>query len=523
MRGTGATRSGAAAGGQATARPGLPLLLAGVVVACLVPTAASGHAADPLDARGQTSALAIKATANTGADLKATATFSPHRSGRPVVFQVKTGSGWRREATGHESATGVAVFTVPTTTPGKFSYRAVALAFHGLALVETPTRLVTIIDTGKTTRVNLTPTGAQSAGSQNDDPIPSISATGRYIAFDSWATDLTPNANGESNIFVRDEQTGTTTLVSATSDGTAGDDHSGQPAISANGRWVAYTSLAANIVPEPLEPRGGEFLYDSQTGKTIRVDEASNGTLPNDTTTQWVAINADGRYVAYWSEATNLTPAGQPGVFLFDRVTHTTTQIAVETAAMGADDRPSISADGRYVVFATPDSLVHADTNISQDVYLWDRTTGALRWVSAPSASHPASDGASSFPTISANGRYVVYSTNTSRLLMWDRKTHKTRTISTGGLANAAAVNADGSAVAFVSGTGDQIYVWDRATRRATPVSVSPKGALGNQISQWPTISADGRFVAFMSGATNLVHGDTNIHYDVFLRDRFPR
>jgi Tol biopolymer transport system component len=312
-------------------------------------------------------------------------------------------------------------------------------------------------------------------------------------------------------------------MVSADSGGTAGNGDSGQPAISANGRYVAYTSLATNIVPGSSALPGGEFLFDRQTGQTVRVDEASDGTLPNDHTTQWTAINANGRYVAYWSEATNLTPAGKPGVFLFDRVTHTTTQIAVVTSAMSANDRPSISADGRYVVFAAPEPLVHGDTNNTEDVYLWDRITGALRWVSAPSATHPASTAASDFPTISANGSYVVYSTNTSQQLMWDRKTHKTSTISAPAPNGSAAVNADGSAVAFGAGPGDQIAVWDRATQRATHGLGVPQRRPGNSISLWPAISADGRYVAFMSGATNLVHGDTNIHYDVFLRDRFPR
>jgi hypothetical protein len=181
MRGPGAIRSGGTARRRAIGLPGLPFLAAGIVMACLLPAAASGHTTDP--ARGQTGTLSIKANANTGAVLKATARFSQDLPDRPVMFQVKTGSGWRKQATGSESATGTATFRVPTTTPGKFTYRAVALALHGIPpqgitwpRVLTPTRLVTVIDTGKTTRVNLTPTGAQSTGSQNDDPIPSISA-----------------------------------------------------------------------------------------------------------------------------------------------------------------------------------------------------------------------------------------------------------------------------------------------------------------------------------------------------------
>jgi Tol biopolymer transport system component len=455
---------------------------------------------------------------------------------------MKLGTHWTKVAVRTESAAGTAVFGVPTTTPGKFTYRALAVAFHGMAAIATSARVVTIVDTGKTTRVDLTPTGGQSIGSQNDDPVPAISADGRYVAFDSWASDLVPgDGNGMQDVFLRDRQTGTTTLISAAPDGTPGDSISAAPAISSDGRYVAYLTTAINIVPQgPCVSRGAVLLLDRQTGHTTHVDTPSDGSsCVNSTTDGFVGISGSGRYVAYWSEATNLTSEGQMGLFLYDRVGGTTTLIAAGVGT-GTEERPSLSADGRYVAFATPTStVVPGDTNNREDVFLWDRTTGTTRRVSV-SATHHQGDGQSDEASISGNGRYVTYwtaadnlapgtRTGSDKVLMWDRKSGKTSVVfkhaSTVGFFPTS-VSGDGSAVAFVPDVvgvdGTDVYVWDRATRRATRVSASPQGAQANFVSAWPAISANGRFVVFSSLASNLVPGDSNNHFDVFFRDRFP-
>jgi len=421
---------------------------------------------------------------------------------------------------------------------------------------------------GTTTLVSLA-----SDGSQGNDKssYPTISADGRYVAFASIASNLVSgdtnnfcwNGSGGydancSDIFVHDRQTGSTARVSLASDGSQGNESSGGPSISADGRYVAFSSTASNLVSGDTNGDVDIFVHDRQTGVTKRVSLASDGSQGNSGSFAPSTISADGRYVAFYSGASNLVSGdtnGYSDVFVHDRQTGSTARVSLASDGSQGNDgswSPSISADGRYVAFVSNASnLVSGDTNENWEVFVHDRQTGSTQRVSV------ASDGSqgnsvSEFPSISAYGRYVVFVSNASNLVSgdtnenWDVFVHDRQTDSTERVSVASdgsqgnnicysppTISADGRYVAFssvasnlVSGdtnSTDDIFVRDRQNGSTERVSVASDGSQGNYWSSSPFISADGRYVAFYSDASNLVSGDTNETWDVFVHDREGR
>ncbi|MCI0476942.1 MAG: hypothetical protein L0Y55_11885, partial [Anaerolineales bacterium] len=209
--------------------------------------------------------------------------------------------------------------------------------------------------TGQTTRVSVSSGGTQATVHCE---APDISADGRYVAFQSAAVELVlSDTNSHKDIFVRDRQTGNTTRVSVSSLGTQANGGSANPALSADGRFVAFSSYAANLVVFDLNAHTDIFVHDRQTGETTLVSVASDGTQGN-----WDSlvpmISGDGRYVTFYSQATNLVPNdtnGSGDIFLHDRQTGQTTRVSVASDGtqgnFGADTRHAISADGRYIAF----------------------------------------------------------------------------------------------------------------------------------------------------------------------------
>jgi len=212
--------------------------------------------------------------------------------------------------------------------------------------------------------------------------------------------------------------------VSVASDGTQANFFSQEPSISADGRFVAYLSAATNLVPgDTNSPFVADvFVFDRQTSTTELVSVASDGTQANGTQLN-PSISADGLFVTYVSEASNLVPGDTnrvPDVFVFDRQTKTTERVSVAsdgTQANSAHRSPSISADGRFVTYSSlASNLVPGDTNGTLDIFLFDRQTGATERVSV------ASDGtegnsSSNQPSISADGRFVSYQDAASNLV----------------------------------------------------------------------------------------------------------
>jgi CSLREA domain-containing protein len=343
-------------------------------------------------------------------------------------------------------------------------------------------------------RVSISTEGIEA--NQNSYVILSaISADGRYITYCSPATNLVDGDTNEAwDIFLRDTLTNITTRISTATDGTEGNNSVDQSAISADGRYVVFGSDADNLVSGDTNGETDIFVHDVLTHTTTRVSVATDGTAANDSS--YVAfISADGRYVAFHSVASNLVAGDTNGVndiFVRDTLTNTTTRVSVATGGTqgnGRSNSPSISADGRYVAFASEASnLVGGDTNGLEDIFVRDTLTGTTTRVSVATDGTGGNGGAMT-TDISADGRYVLFMSYASNLVSGDTNGHR------------------------------DAFVRDTLTNTTTRVSVAMDGVQGNESTHDPTISADGRYIAFLSEADNLVAGDTNGMADIFVRD----
>jgi Tol biopolymer transport system component len=326
---------------------------------------------------------------------------------------------------------------------------------------------------------------------------PSVSADGRYVAFSSYATDLVPgDGNGTGDVFVRDRVSRTTVRVSVDSAGLDADAESWSPSVSADGRYVAFTSDATDLVPGDTNGVADVFVRNLRTGVTVRVSVPAGGGQA-DGTCDGPSLSADGRIVAFNSLATNMTsqsPIGGQEVYVRDLTRGTTTMVSVPyTGAVepaGGSYWQGISADGWRVVFVSwATNLVPGDTNGTLDVFVRDLVVGRTVRASVPNAGGEAtmpSYGAA----ISGDGRYVGFNSD------------------------------DPSFVPGDTNNSTDVFIRDLAAGTTRRVSVSAAGAQGTDTSAGPALSADGRYVAFLSAATNLVPGDTNGHFDVFVRDQ---
>lgn len=399
-----------------------------------------------------------------------------------------------------------------------------------------------------------------SAGAQGNEVSlnPSVSDGGRYVAFQSRAANLVAgDTNTRDDVFVRDRQTGVTQRVSVASGGGQSNGSSALPSITPDGRYVAFTSEASNLAPGDTNGVQDVFVHDRQTGLTASV----TGGLGNghSYSSGLPAISADGRYVVFQSLASDLVTGDMNGlvdVFVRDRQAASPELVSVDSAEVQANsdsrDGLSISADGRYVAFASDASnLVAGDNNINSDAFVRDRQAGTTERVSVGAGGAEGKNGGGG-PSISASGRHVAFSSTSTNLVpgdtnagptgfggtdvfVRDRQTASTERVSltsTGAQANdssgEASISADGSYVAFLSFAtnlvpGDtngwnEIFVRHRQTGSTERASVSNANGQANGQSLRPAISPDGRHVVFESEATNLVAGDTNRFYDVFIR-----
>jgi Tol biopolymer transport system component len=298
-----------------------------------------------------------------------------------------------------------------------------------------------------------------------------------------------------------------TTRISVSSNGAqSNNDSRERPAISADGRYVAFSSLATNLVANDTNGASDIFIHDRQTGQTTRVSVDNVGNQGNGNSIL-PGLSADGRFVAFISDATNLVTGdtnGKSDVFVHDRTTQTTTRVSVTNtgAESGGDcipvatpsepSHPSLSADGRYVAFSCKGSTFTTqwDFNNGYDIFVRDRTAGKTYLVSSIPANTGVGNGDSDNPVISADGRYVAFNSTADNLITGD------------------------------TNGGVDVFVRDLVLNQTTRVSVSSNGTQGNDWSRNSSISADGRYVAFSSLATNLVTGDTNSDEDIFVHDR---
>jgi Tol biopolymer transport system component len=409
-----------------------------------------------------------------------------------------------------------------------------------------------------TTRVSVNCAGRQGNGDSDDtdDINTALIADGRFIAFHSYASNLVPgDTNRAADILVRDLLAGKTERVSVSSSGHQANAGSRWPSISANGRFVALESFASNLVAGDTNQASDVFVHDRLTGKTQRISVTSSGE-EGDGDSRRPSISGNGGLIAFDSAASNLVPGDTNGVadvFVHDMTSGETERISVSTdgkQGSGSSQRASISADGETVAFMSwASNLVPAYSARRWRIYVRARLTGVTEGASVSSSGVQA-DNWSDWASISADGRFVAFRSGATNLVprrtsaghdvfVRDRLARKTECVSMSSLGvppngrcGRPAINADGRFVAFASGAsnlvkGDtngslDVFLRDRHKASTERVSVSSAGEQGNMAS-WPvSISANGRAVAFTSRASNLVPSDTNAAMDVFVRDLRP-
>lgn len=385
---------------------------------------------------------------------------------------------------------------------------------------------------------------------------PSLSRDGRYVAFESEAALLPFDLNGHKDIYVLDRQTNTLTMVSRTSGGLNGNDDSLDAQISGDGRFVTFTTHATNLVGLDGNGTTDVLVKNLTTGVLTRASTPNGSVFAANGASSVPAISFDGRYVAFQSNANDLDPAAINAftdVFVRDMQTGVVT-CASRAFAGGASNGnsawPSISDDGQWLAFHTSASNVTAfDVNGAQDVVVRNLVGGGLSRVSDGMLGAP-SDAGSYSASISADGRYVAFLSEASNLVLFDgngladafvrdRQTGVATLVSrtAGGAASSGAsthvaISGDGRSVAFVNSAGDitpdgaafmAVYVrnLDRSTSHLVSRSTGTSGQPNNWSSR-PALAQSGGLVAFDSAASNLVPGDTNSEGDVFLRVMQP-
>ena len=355
--------------------------------------------------------------------------------------------------------------------------------------------------TGATEIVSVSSRGREGEGLSSS---PDISDDGRFVAFDSDAANLVRgDRNDITDVFRHDRVTGETILVSVSSSGEQGDASSHAPAISADGRFIVFHANSP-LVPEDTNENTDVYVRDLQAGTTTLVSAALDGGA-GDNASFIQEISSDGRFVAFVSSATNLVAndadGGTSNVFVRDLQTGTTELVSVGSdgtqAEVGFFDVPSISADGRFVAFSTFTALVPEDTRpFSLDIYMRDRQTGTTELISV-SSDELQGDRRSESPSMSADGRFVAFQSDSSNF-----------------------ASPDEPAGGFFP--DEDIFVRDRLAGTTVRVSESSTGEEGNARSLGPSISADGSVTAFSSDASNLVPNDTNFVTDIFVHDERP-
>jgi Tol biopolymer transport system component len=371
---------------------------------------------------------------------------------------------------------------------------------------------------------------------------PAISDDGRFCAFASNALNFAPDANGLHQVYVRDLSTGQMELISRAADGTPANGGCGNPVLSADGRYVAYSSSATNLDPSTLHT-GHVWLFDRVTRSTERIDLPADGSDVNDWSGGRIRLSGNGRFVLFHSAASNLVRGdtnGWPDLFLRDRVAGITERVNVSTSGAQSptpqyDYGWDLSNDGRWVIFASHSStLVDGDTNGESDVFLRDRQQHTTQRVSIQNGTQLSVD--SSDPRISGDG---IWATFTIQTQVWvvslaDGSMERVGPTSAGTtLEYEPDISTDGRYVVYTTGYAyspadtnglRDTYLFDRLTRLTERVSVGTGAIEGDRNSpellSTPQVSADGRMVAFLSDATNFVPGDTYGKTDLFIRDR---
>ena len=422
---------------------------------------------------------------------------------------------------------------------------AVATVLAGDASIAGKARAASLVSTFR-----VAPPGVDPNGPSGE---PSIGGNGRFVAFASFATNLGPVVGNSriSRIYLFDFFTGQATLISSGLQGAPANGSSTTPSVSADGTVVAFASQATNLAPGTSR-RLSEVFVSTGTGPIRLLSVGFGGGQPDAASTQPV-VSADGRFVAFTSAADNLVANdsnASSDIFVVDLQTGTLARVSVGAhgaQANGASYNPSISADGSLVSFTSDaTNLVRGDHNHAADVFVHNLITGVTERVSVSSSGRQQNAAVpapfTEFSDLSADGHYVVFDSNATNLNSRATAGHTnvfrhsvasghTWLVSDSSLLKsgdndsfAPATSADGEVTVFESFAdnlaspwvpNENIFAQDFASGTALTLDVAPDGGprgpeLDAQLLQQPAISADGNVVAFTSGADNLVAGDYN-------------
>jgi len=428
------------------------------------------------------------------------------------------------------------------------------VAFTGDALVPGDTNDATDIfvhdlATGATERVSIAFDGSEPDGASF---AASISADGRFVAFSSSATNLVAGASA-GGIYLRDRALGTTTAVSVAWDDGRVVGCGGLPWISSDGALVVFSCGSPDLVPGDTNDVVDVFVRDVAGGVTLRLSLASDGSQANGPSYGWT-ISPDGGTVAFSSWATNLDGRGLGGLFLAQVGSPLLTRLNVSSDG-ALDDCPptttlpdgfvALSTDGLRAAFNSCGStIVPGDQNSAEDVFLRDVAAGTTIRVSVADPSlgvtPPQPDGHSSHPLTAGNR--VFFLSKATNLVAGDgngradlfavdlagaqaQRLDVDLDVSVGGFAGLDAVSADGRVVAWTkwlytkAGSRYEVLVHRLDDGQRMRVNVASNGGDGDGSAKWASLSGDGRLVAFQSDSTNLVPGDANDGWDIFVRD----
>jgi Tol biopolymer transport system component len=426
-----------------------------------------------------------------------------------------------------------------------------AVAAGGLAPAEGADPVGPGPNLGTLDEVSLTPDG--SAGNLNSDN-PSISRDGRIVAFTSYASDLVADdTNATSDVFVLDAATGEITLITRNAAGAPANGASITPRVSGNGRYVTYSSFASDLPgPAGATTQGIVYRYDLTTGATELVSHSPNGSYPlkgagvGD-------ISSNGRFIVYYSNSHNLVPGDHNGrydIFEWDARTDTTTLVSQAADGSGANKASigaTVSTNGSVVYRSKATNIVPlAGNDFGADIYYWDAVTGVTTLVTT-SFDGGFAHGASGASDISGNARYIVFDSLASDLVdedftgrqvyVYNTATGETKRVSKsfdgwpGGAASfQPSISDNGRQIAYTTDRWDtdesdtlalNVVVYDRVTGENNWVSTTRTGTVANNTSYLAQISGNGEQIAFASLASNLRrHNDTNKTLDVYIWTR---
>lgn len=455
--------------------------------------------------------------------------FATVWSGVPAVAN----TGATSRLTGSQPNSATPATSVPDTTSPSIALAGSMIAFSSDAtnLVLNDTNgasdvFVRDLPTGRVTRVSVAANGAQANGASWD---PAMSVDGRYVAFASKATNLVPgDENGVADIFLRDLKARRTQLVSLAPDGSQANGDSVAPFVSLFGRWVTFESTATNLSDYDDNGAASDaFLRDTRTRRTSRIippdGDIATPHLPSQAVrTTHAQISYDGRFMTFTRIADGSTPE-QPAAsdtFFYDRKLRRTTAIPSPPYASRLpnghtlvcrpmSDHAVVSADGRFAAFESWSGCAVPPSDAGRPSFIKNPVANTL--IYRFDLAHPRS-----LALVSLNS--------------WGQAPVGPGPFGTGGDSTRPSISANGAAIAFQSDAvnlvaGDangktDVFVRDLGARTTSRVSMNNNGAEPNDASTRPSLSYEGRRIAFASAASNLVAGDTNLATDSFVHDR---